>query len=567
MSYQELEAVIAGVTGEQGPFPLQEVLINGETRTVFGGLPENLRDLYLFAASYGDKDCLVYRQQRLSFGEVLGQVLKLADALSSRYGIGKGDRVAIAMRNCPEWCIAFMAITSIGAVAVPLNSWWQGEELAYALQDCEADLVFADGVRFSRMAGWLGQSGLAVIGFDTGGPPLPAGVGRLEPLLSAGDVPAPPSMNILPEDPALILYTSGTTGLPKGVLSTQRNVISAIGTWVVLISAINVLDGVSEQEPENQIGILMAIPLFHVTGLHSMFLLSLIIGRKVVMMHKWDVDQALELIQAERITHFNGVPTMSMELTNHPRLADFDLSSLMDVSSGGAARPAEQVAMIVERFPGATASAGYGLTETNAVGCVIGQDDYQLRPGSVGRPTAPLVEMKIVNQEGSELAAGEIGEIWIRSPAVPVGYLNLPEATAESFTDGWCHTGDLGYLDSDGFLYIVDRLKDIIIRGGENISCIEVEEALYAHPQIEEVAVFGLPDERLGEIVGAVVRASGGVELDSDGIREFLSERLAAFKIPVHLCCQQEQLPRIASGKIDKKMLRAEQAEQMACDD
>jgi acyl-CoA synthetase (AMP-forming)/AMP-acid ligase II len=413
------------------------------------------------------------------------------------------------------------------------------------------------------MAGWLEQSGLAVIGFDTGGKPLPAEVDRLEGLLSGDEVPAPPSVEILPEDPALILYTSGTTGHPKGVLSTQRNVISAIGTWLVLVSAINVLQGAAEQEPDNQIGILLAIPLFHVTGLHSMLLLSLVIGRKIVMMHKWDVDQALELIEAERITHFNGVPTMSMELMNHPRLSDFDLSSLVDVSSGGAARPAEQVAMLVERFPGATASQGYGLTETNAVGCVIGQDDYLLRPGSVGRPTAPLVELKIVNQDGSELPAGGVGEIWIRSPAVPMGYLNRPEATSATFTDGWCHTGDVGYIDADGFVYIVDRLKDIIIRGGENISCLEVEEALYSHPEIEEAAVFGLPDERLGEIVGAVVKTSEGVELDIDLVQKFLRERLAAFKIPVHLWCQGGQLPRIASGKIDKKKLRADRAEQL----
>ena len=250
MNYKELEAVIAGVTGGQGPFPLQEALIDGETRKVFGGLPENLRDLYLFAASYGDKDCLVYQQQRMSFIEVLGQVLKLADVLSSRYGIEKGSRVAIAMRNCPEWCVAFMAITSIGAVAVPMNSWWQGEELAYAIKDSGSGLVFVDGTRFSRMSGWLEQSGLAVIGFDTGGKPLPTEVDRLEGLLSGDEVPALPPVEILPEDPALILYTSGTTGHPKGVLSTQRNVISAIGTWVVLVSAINVLEGAAEQEPE-----------------------------------------------------------------------------------------------------------------------------------------------------------------------------------------------------------------------------------------------------------------------------------------------------------------------------
>lgn len=558
MNYRELEAVIAVVTSEQGPFPLQEVKIDGKTRTVFGGLPDNLRDLFLFTTTYGELECLVDQEKRWSFNEVFARVLKLSQALSERYGISKGDRVAIAMRNCPEWCISFMAVTALGAVAVPMNSWWQGKELAFALEDSESRLLLLDGPRHTRLSSWLKESLLPVIACDTGGPELPPAIDRLEELMGGDEVPPPPQVSIAPEDPALILYTSGTTGHPKGVLSTQRNVISAIGTWLVLVSAISVLEGTAEQPPRNQMGILLAIPLFHVTGLHSLFLLSLMIGRKIVMMRKWDAGLALEMIEKERITHFNGVPTMSMELMNHPRLGEFDVSSLIDISSGGAARPPEQVATIIERFPGASASVGYGLTETNAVGCVGGQDDYQQRPASVGRATAPLVEIRIMGPEENELPPGEVGEIWIRSPAVPVGYLNLPEATAETFTDGWCHTGDVGYLDAEGFLYIVDRLKDIIIRGGENISCLEVEATLYAHPSIEEAAVFGLPDQRLGEIVAASVRTSTGLQLNAEDVRNFLADRLAAFKIPVHVRCYQGELPRIASGKIDKKKLRTE---------
>jgi acyl-CoA synthetase (AMP-forming)/AMP-acid ligase II len=281
------------------------------------------------------------------------------------------------------------------------------------------------------------------------------------------------------------------------------------------------------------------------------------------MMHKWNVDQAIELMQAERITHFNGVPTMSMELMNHPRLGEYDLSSLVDIASGGAARPAEQVAKLAELFPGALPSAGYGLTETNAVGCIIGMEDYIARPGSVGLPTPPLVEIRIVDDEGAELPQGERGEICIRSPAVVGSYLNQPAATEAAFKDGWFHTGDVGYLDEEGFLYIVDRLKDIIIRGGENISCLEVEEALYAHPDVLEAAVFSLPNERLGEIAGAAVSIRRGSELDAEKIREFLAERIAAFKVPEKLWLHDGNLPRIASGKIFKKQIRNELIERL----
>jgi acyl-CoA synthetase (AMP-forming)/AMP-acid ligase II len=467
------------------------------------------------------------------------------------------------MRNAPEWCISFMAITALGAVAVPMNSWWQGEELVYGMRDSGASLAILDGTRYARMAGWLAGSDLPVLGMDTGGVPLPADVDRLENLLNNTGVSGFPEIEIDSEDLAIILYTSGSTGKPKGVFSTHRNVISAVGTWIVAVSAMAAVQGTLGQEPETQPAILLAVPLFHVTGLHSMFLLSLAVGRKIVMMRKWDVDVALQLIEKEQITHINGVPTMSMEMMNHPRLADYKLSTLVDISSGGAARPAEQVAAIAERFPGAMPSVGYGLTETNAVGCISGQQDYIDRPGSVGRPTAPLVEIRIINEQGEAVEQGEVGEICIHSPATAGGYWNCPEESAEVFNDGWVRTGDAGYRDAEGFLYIVDRLKDIIIRGGENISCLEVEEALYSHVDIVEAAVFSLPDERLGEIVGATVMVAGGGELQGADIQDFLSSRLAAFKIPQHLYLQNEPLPRIAAGKISKKQLRSELIERL----
>jgi acyl-CoA synthetase (AMP-forming)/AMP-acid ligase II len=557
MRYQEIEATMAGLTSPQGPFPILKKVINGSERRVFGGLPDNLRDYYVSVAHYADKDCLVEQDRRYSFTDVIHQAASLGHSLAERYGVRKGDRVAIAMRNAPEWCISFMAVTALGAVAVPMNSWWQGGELAFGLQDSGARLVILDGTRYARVADWLEGRDLAVIGADTGGAPLPPDIDRLEDLLAAGGPGSFPETDVDPEDLAIILYTSGSTGTPKGVFSTQRNVISALGTWLVAVTAMAVLAGTMGQEAAVQPAILLAVPLFHVTGLHSMFLLSLAVGRKVVMMRKWDVDHALELIEAEKITHFNGVPTMSMELLNHPRLDDYDVSTLVDISSGGAARPADQVAALAERFPGAMPSVGYGLTETNAVGTILGQEDYQDRPKSVGRPIQPLVRHRIVDEQGVEVARGEVGEICIFSPANAGGYWNRPEDTAETFRDGWVFTGDAGYQDEEDFLYIVDRIKDIIIRGGENISCLEVEAAIYRHEKIAEAAVYSLPDVRLGEIVGATVRLNPGCHLDSGELQAFLASRLAAFKVPAHIHCQDDALPRIAAGKIDKKQLRS----------
>jgi acyl-CoA synthetase (AMP-forming)/AMP-acid ligase II len=563
MRYQEIEATIAGLTSPQGPFPVLEKDINGVSRRIFGGFPECLRDYYGVCVTHADKDCLVDGERRYSFGDVLGQAVCLSEVLLERYGVRKGDRVAIAMRNAPEWCISFMAITAIGAVAVPMNSWWQGEELVYGLQDSGASLVILDGSRYARMATWLEETGLPVIGVDTGGKPLPGNVDRFENLLAGVSPAGFPAVDIDAEDLAMILYTSGSTGAPKGVFSSQRNVLATLVTWLLPGIAVATLQGTLGQEPDIQPAILLPIPLFHVTGLNSLFLLSLALGRKVVMMRKWDVDEALELIQSEQITNFNGVPTMSMELMNHPRLGDFDVSSLLEISSGGAERPAEQVAILVERFPGAMPMVGYGLTETNAVACISGQQDYLDRPGSVGRPIPPLVELRIIDGSGNEVSQGEVGEICIHSPANAEGYWNCPEASAEVFNNGWVRSGDVGYLDEEGFLYIVDRLKDIIIRGGENISCLEVEAALYTHPDVLEAAVFSVPDERLGEIVGSAIMTASGATLEPEQIQAYLGERLAAFKIPQHIWCQVEPLPRIAAGKISKKQIRGEMIERL----
>jgi len=361
------------------------------------------------------------------------------------------------------------------------------------------------------------------------------------------------------------MYTSGSTGHPKGALSSHRGILSALYSWMLLGLAAKSLAARAEELTETAYppAGLLTIPLFHCTGSHSAFMLSVVIGRKLVIMHKWDAQEALRLIEQERITWFNGVPTMSAELQAAAATTERDVSSLSEIMAGGAARPPDQVRRLKGTFSKSTTGIGYGLTETNALGAVNSGTAYESRPGSTGRVVPAVTEIRVIGADGEPLPTGERGEVCIKSPANVLGYWNKPGETAEAFIDGWFHTGDVGYLDEDGFLYIVDRIKEIIIRGGENISCLEVEAAIYTHPAVHEAAVFGLPDERLGESVGAAVVLREGAELTTEELRTYLAEHLAAFKIPAHVWFRAEQLPRIASGKIFKRQLKADYGEQL----
>jgi acyl-CoA synthetase (AMP-forming)/AMP-acid ligase II len=548
MHYREVFAAIEGVTSADGPFPIIEQEVDGIPQKVFGGLPDNLRDYFAFCASHGDKECLIDRDRRLSFAAVAKQVTSLGAALAGQYGVAKGDRVAIAMRNSPEWCISFMAITSIGAVAVPMNSWWQGEELAYGLKDCEAKYIILDAARYQRLAAHLQDSELVVIGVENEGKTLPDDVDRLEPLLTGEGVL--PEVLIEPQDPAVILYTSGSTGRPRGVLSTQRNVLSALGTWLAIGTAVGIASGTIGQEPEEQPAILLTVPLFHVTGLNSLFLLSLGIGRKIVMMYKWDIDAALEVIQAEKITHFNGVPTMSMELMNHPHRDEFDLSSLLEIASGGAARPADQVGTLIERFPGAKPSAGYGLTETNAVGCIIGDDDYAGRPGSVGQATPPLVDLRLVDEDGNEVEQGERGEICLRSPAIVSGYLNQPAAT-ETLKR---HSRTVGSTRATLAIRMKKASSTSSIESRKSSSAVA---RMSAAPKSKKRSTLTrtASKRRCSQFRTNVWARLSELQFTHDLTA---SDKLAAFKVPVHIWICGDSLPRIASGKIFKKQIQAD---------
>ena len=541
---RKYDETLAKVIGPGGRLAIGE---DEQGRAIVDNFPATLPTLLrTFCALYADVEALVAEDERFTFAELDQWSEKVARALASR-GIGKGDRVAIAMRNCPSWIITYMAALKAGAVATLLNGWWQSDELKHALEIADPALVIADPPRAARIAATEEGSRLVSLPVDQ---PLES---ALAPLLGSGEKDLP---EISPGDYATILFTSGSTGEAKGALSTHRAVttgVYAYATNLIILKAI--LE--SEGRPPKPQRTLLSVPLFHVTGEVPVLLNSFVIGRGMVLMPKWDAGQALRLIEEEKITYFVGVPTMSLELMAHPDRDKYDLSSLTDIAAGGAPRPVSHVERLQNAFRAAQPALGYGLTETNAVGCGNFWSNYADKPGSTGRAQKPYVEIAILGDHDRHLPAGERGEVGIRSAANFKCYWEDAEATKAAFTsDGYVRTGDIGYLDEDGYLFIVDRKKDIIIRGGENISAAEVEAACYACPDVAEAAVFGAPDERLGEVPVAVIHARDG--LDESDLRQFLECRVAAFKVPARFIFMDEPLPRLGTGKIDRVALRAQ---------
>lgn len=555
---QAYDASMAAVTAPGGQLALGRAQVRGVEYPVFVNAPPALRDYAaLFLAANADKEFLVYEGERYTFADVQRQATKMAAMLQARHGIAKGDRVAIAMRNYPEWITAFLGATMLGAVLVPLNAWWTADALRYGLQHSGARLVFADAERLQLIGDLDGQALVKVavrtdaeLAAANGADPLAAA------LAASPDVPdfLPP---VHADDDCMLMYTSGSTGTPKGAISTQQAVVAATLNYLALgLALLGMAEKSGKALPAQQV-MLLHVPLFHITGLLTLFLVSIASGRKMVIMYRWDAGEALKLIEREKCTYFVGVPTMSLELMQHPDRDKYDLSSLTDIAGGGSPRPPEHVKRLEKAFPGRGLTLGYGLTETNGVGVGNFGESYLARPDSTGRFTGPLSEIGIFHDDMTPVAAGAVGEVCVRSVANARGYWRNPRATAEAFTaDGWFRTGDLGRRDADGYVYIVDRKKDIIIRGGENISAVEVEDAIYADAAVAEAAVFGLPDERLGELVGAVVYGKGGQPLDAAALGKFLDQRLERFKLPAKIWVVTEPLPKLGSGKIDKVSLR-----------
>jgi steroid-24-oyl-CoA synthetase len=560
---QLFDDAVATLTAEGQAFEVNTIELAGVVHRNFASLPGNLGQYFQVMLQHAEKDFAVYLAERYTYAQGYQHSCEFGAALVERFGLSKGERVAILSRNNPQWMMAFIGITAVGGVAVPMNAWWTTDELDYGFADSGAKIVVADRARAERLQPIAKKHGLKIIAIDDCSA-LEIEQTPFSQLLHDFQGAAMPDVEVSLDDHATIMYTSGSTGHPKGALSSHRGVLSALYSWMCMGVATKMAATSESREQGLAPAALVTIPLFHCTGSHSAFMLSLVVGRKMVIMHKWDAQEALRLIEEEKITWFNGVPTMSAELQTAAETTDRDISSLTEIMAGGAARPPEQVKKISGTFKKSAPGIGYGLTETNALGTVNAGAFYIDRPDSAGRAVPAVTEFRIIGPDGSELAAGERGELCIKSPCNILGYWNKPEATAEAFIDGWFHTGDVAYLDAEGFLYIVDRIKEIIIRGGENISCLEVEAAIYAQPGVHEVAVFGLPDERLGEIVGAAVVLHDGIEMSADALRASLAEHLAGFKIPAHIWFRAEQLPRIASGKIFKRQIKADYAAELA---
>lgn len=555
---------VAHVLANNPSFAVGKMTIRSVEYRVFTNAPPHLRALFQggrAAHSDGAADYLSFGDERWTYDEFCREAKEIANVLEVRFGIGPQDRVAIAMRNLPELMMLVAAITSLGAVCVFMNAWWTTQELDYAINDSGASLVFADSDRIERLQQIEKARKVQVVGVrDAKGQPHPylddlrAEIGARNP----GWSPEWSDVDIDADDDFAIMYSSGTTGHPKGVVLTHRGVISALFSWLFQAAMAPLMAPPDPGAPEPpRLSALIATPLFHVTATHPLFLLSVPAGARIVLLPKWDPELAVRTIRDEKITRFVGVPTQCADLISAADAMGEDLETLDYMGSGGAKRPPAQVGELAQRFPHAAVATGWGMTETNAIGIGMSGPDYVARPEAAGRLHAPLQDIEIRGADGRALPIGEVGEITVKGPSNMRCYLNKPKATAEVLRDGWLHTGDLGKIDAEGIVTIVDRKKNIIIRGGENIACLDVEAALHRHPAVAEACVFPVPDDRLGEIVGAGVQTRPGQSVTAAELAEFLAGHIARFKIPEHFWIDAAPLPRGATAKTDRRALRA----------
>lgn len=554
--YQEYKAAWAALTAPGADFEVTTTNVRGVDIKTYANALTNLRDAWVSTAAYAEREYIVYEDERLTYAQAHEHVNSLGNWLIGQ-GVQPGDRVAIAMRNYPEWILSYWAILSVGATVVGMNAWWTGPEMLYALEDSTPKAIIADEERLATLNSIRAKlANLVVIGVRVPGSPA-----DVTPWSDVIADPTPmPQIAIDPDSDACIFYTSGTTGNPKGAQLTHRGCTTNI--WSLMFAAalqrvLAVQKGLIEADAEPPIpSALVTTPLFHVTANNCVAHGTTLAGGKLTHMYKWDAGVALKLIEQEKISALSGVPVMAREVISHPDFATTDTSSLMTLGGGGAQLQPDLVGKIDEQVATARPNTGYGMTETCGIITSIGADYFVDKPASCG-PAMPAYETKVVDPEtGEERATGEAGELWVRGGHVIRGYLNRPDATAETIVDGWLRTGDMAREDEDGFLYIVDRIKDMVLRGGENIYCAEVESAIFDHPAVAECTVFGVEDDRLGEEVGAAIYLSPGQTANADEIRDHLLNQLAKFKIPRYIWFTDTALPRNASGKFLKRELR-----------
>ena len=545
------EEALAAVTGPGQIFEITDPPGPSQSPRRYANAPATMKTFFDQLRG-DDRVFIVYEGEEWSYNRVKDEIDALGATLVQRYGIGVGDRVGIAMRNLPEWIVAFGAILSVGAVSVSLNAWWTQDELDYAIADCDPRLVLVDGQRVERIAPSAQRTGIPVIVARADGAELPAGMEHWHDVVVAGA--ELPEVDFDGSNDATILYTSGTTGQPKGAVSTHDALSQAVIAFAADSSIYDLVRG-----PRASSGLtpcfILVVPLFHVTGCVPVMMSCVAWHFRLVIMYRWDPEQALELIQRHQVTRFVGVPTQVWDLMESPRFGDFDTSSLSLVGGGGAPAPPALVARVGRSFARGLPSLGYGMTETNAYGPGNVGAEYESHPTSTGRARGPVMDASIHEPGGAEVEVGERGEIWLRGPTLIRGYWNRPDDTAAALHEGWLRTGDVGRIDADGFLYIEDRAKDLILRGGENVYSAEVEAALYSLSTVYEAAVFALPNERLGEEVACVVRLRRGMSLTAEELRAQLAEHLANYKIPTRVAFTTDPLPRNPAGKLIKRSM------------
>ncbi|WP_337185973.1 class I adenylate-forming enzyme family protein [Phenylobacterium sp.] len=554
MHYAELNEAWAELTAPGAPFEIVVQEVRGAPTRTFRNAPPNVRALWLSTAQFADRDYLVYGDERITYAQAHAQVASVANWLLSQ-GVKPGDRVAIAMRNYPEWMLLYWTCAAIGVAAVGMNAWWTATEMAYGLRDAQPKVLFADAQRIARIAeqpDMLGGTLLVAVRAET-----PAGaVSWTEALTHGGGLP---DVAVDPDDDLCIFYTSGTTGFPKGAQLTHRSCVSNLMNMMfagqVSGLATQRATGVAPPATPPIPVSLITTPLFHVTANNCGAYATTAAGGKMVLMYRWDAGEALKLIERERCTSASGVPVMAREIITHPDFDKYDTSSLLTLGGGGAQLQPDLVAKIDKAVATARPNTGYGMTETSGIITSIAGDFFVDKPASCGR-AMPTFEVKVVGDDGQLLPPGQPGELWVRGSSVIKGYINRPDATAESITDGWLHTGDVAYLDEDQFIYLVDRKKDMVLRGGENIYCAEVESTIHQHPGVAECSVFGVPDPRLGEDVAAAVVLRPGEVVDVEALRAHCAALIAKHKIPRYIWILDQSLPRNANGKFLKRELR-----------
>ena len=554
--YEILNQVTAELTSETSLFAITTTEVNGIEVKSFALAPPTLRDVWSLTEPHADNNYIIYEDERWLYKDANAEVASIGNWLLAN-GVEPGDRIAIAMRNFPEWTLAYWGAVNVGVAVVGINAWWIEEELAFALEDSQPKILICDQQRHDRFMNIRDRfPGMRVVGVRMENPGEDV-IDYAELKAFGGDQPTP---DFDTDSDACIFYTSGTTGRPKGAQLTHRSCINQLMGYVLSTYVYNIssarLNGDMENDGTQPPPItIVTTPLFHVTANNCVMQPATLGGGTMVHMYKWDAREALEIIEREKVNALTGVPVMSREVLTHPDFEKFDTSSITTMGGGGAQVPPDLVLKIDDKLANGKPGTGYGMTEGSGMMCSITKDYYVANPESVG-PTIAVYESKIVDENGNEVADGELGEICFKSAAIFKGYLNNPEATAETIRDGWLYTGDIARKDENGFVYIMDRAKDMLIRGGENVYCAEVESSIYKFDGIAECSVFGVPDDRLGEEVGVAIYLTPGVTMTAEDLRAHCKATMAAYKSPRYIWFLEHPLPRNASGKFLKRELK-----------